>query len=175
MAKKMTLAQALEVIKAQEQTIEQLKAQLPSTDPNGRKLSMDKARIIRDLHSQGVSKNALSLKFQVSRDSIDAVLKQLIYKDGPLAGKVVATPVVAQKTTKTPTNGKAPKVTPAEPKNGKTPEAIKKEAHELAMRAVRVAAHRKTDTNGKINSTPEPEVKVFGSAPVVLEEVAIPA
>jgi hypothetical protein len=49
-------------------------------DPNGRKLNNDKADAIRQAYIDGVSKNKLAQTYQVSRDSIDAVLAGTIYK-----------------------------------------------------------------------------------------------
>lgn len=79
---KMTKTALVAAILAKDVEIQDLQDQLDALHPNqsGPKLSIEKATRIRELFGQGMSKNALSLRYQVSRDSIDAVLTYKIYK-----------------------------------------------------------------------------------------------
>jgi DNA invertase Pin-like site-specific DNA recombinase len=75
-------AELVKLLETRDATIKALTAEINAGKPdaNGRKLNADKADEIRRLHASGVSKNKLSLTYQVSRDSIDAVLANKIYK-----------------------------------------------------------------------------------------------
>ena len=82
---KMTKEQLILEATALSEQIKSLETQLafftaPTSEPGHNKLNFEIAEIIRQENAAGVSKNALSLKYRVSRDTIMAVLTGKIYK-----------------------------------------------------------------------------------------------
>jgi DNA invertase Pin-like site-specific DNA recombinase len=79
---KMNKTELVKLLEARDETIKTQLVLLNAGKPdlNGRKLNATKADEIRRFFADGWSKNKLSLTYQVSRDSIDAVLANKIYK-----------------------------------------------------------------------------------------------